>query len=177
MRIGRHRLAANSASRYEQGMIFRLTSALIVAVIAVSLTAPAAHAQAMSAGAGVNQCTRSEFEDVVDEAAEKLRVLNQQNKPLFQEKLRSLKDKRGWDHEAFLKEAAPFVKDEQIEVYDRSSETLLNEISKMGQTGSAAPTPDCALLLELRARMTTLVETQTAKWAYMFKKLEGALTQ
>ena len=33
-------------------------------------------------------------------------------------------------------------------------------------------TPDCALLLELRARMKALVDTQTAKWAYMFEKIE-----
>jgi hypothetical protein len=36
-------------------------------------------------------------------------------------------------------------------------------------------TPDCAVLLELRARMKVLVETQTAKWAYMFQKIDAEL--
>ena len=42
----------------------------------------------------------------------------------------------------------------------------------MGQAGADAKTPDCALLLELRARMRVLVDTQNAKWTYMFKKLD-----
>ncbi len=45
----------------------------------------------------------------------------------------------------------------------------------MGQAGADAKTPDCALLLELRARMKVLVDTQNAKWTYMFKKLDTAL--
>jgi hypothetical protein len=45
----------------------------------------------------------------------------------------------------------------------------------MGQEGAAAATPDCAILLELRARMKVLVDTQTSKWAYMFEKIETEL--
>jgi hypothetical protein len=55
-------------------------------------------------------CTKAEFEGVVDEAAAALRDLNNKNRPDFQEKLRTLKDKRGWSNDQFLKEAAPFVK-------------------------------------------------------------------
>ena len=47
----------------------------------------------------------------------------------------------------------------------------------MGQEGSSAKVPDCALLAELKAEMTVLVETQTAKWAYMFSKLDKALAE
>ena len=54
--------------------------------------------------------------DVVDEAAAALRDLNAKNKPAFQEKLRQLKDKRAWSHDEFLKEAAPFVRDDKIAV-------------------------------------------------------------
>ncbi len=41
-------------------------------------------------------CKRADFEAVVDEAAAVLRDLNLKNKPAFQDKLRQLKDKRGW---------------------------------------------------------------------------------
>ncbi len=120
-------------------------------------------------------CTRGDFEAVVDEAAAALRDLNQKHRPDFQEKLRQLKEKRGWSHDEFMKEAVSYVKDEKIEVYDRSSNELLDKISTMGQEGAVAKTPDCAVLQDLRGRMAKLVETQTAKWTYMFDKLGAEL--
>ena len=59
-------------------------------------------------------CTKADFEAVVDDAAAALRELNATNKPIFQEKLRQLKEKRGWSHDKFMAEAAPFVQDERI---------------------------------------------------------------
>ena len=120
-------------------------------------------------------CAKSDFEAVVDEAAGALRDLNTANKPKFQEKLRKLKDKRGWAHEVFLKEAAPFVADEKINAYDQQSNTLLEKIATGGEAGAAAATPDCAVLETLRASMKTLVETQTTKWIYMNTKLDAEL--
>ncbi|MFA6139972.1 MAG: hypothetical protein WC684_04545 [Hyphomicrobium sp.] len=128
-------------------------------------------------GGATQVCAKADFEAVVDDAAGALRDLNMQNKPAFQEKLRMLKDKRGWSHDAFLKEAAPFVRDDKIAVYDQDSERLLTDISTLGQEGADAATPDCALLADLKARMQTLVDTQTAKWTYMFSKLDAALAQ
>ena len=122
-------------------------------------------------------CAKADFEAVVDDAAAALRELNAKNKPEFQEQLRSLKDKRGWTHDQFLKEAAPLVRDDKIAVYDQRSDDLLKAISSMGEAGAGAKTPDCALLLELRARMKILVETQSAKWSYMFEKLTGELAK
>ncbi len=82
--------------------------------------APAGGAAAQPGAAGTTAgCTKAEFEDVVDEAAAALRDLNAKNKPDFQEKLRQLKDKRGWTHDQFLTEAAPYVRDDKIAVYDQ----------------------------------------------------------
>ena len=131
----------------------------------------------LAPAAAVAECTRADFEAVVDEAAASLRNLNQKNRPVFQEKLRALKNKRGWSHDVFMKEAVPFVKDEKIEVYDQSSAELLDEISRMGQEGAEAATPDCALLEDLRARMSKLVGIQTDKWSYMFGKLQVELAK
>ena len=122
-------------------------------------------------------CQRADFEAVVDDAAAALRDLNQKNRPTFQDKLRALKDKRGWSHDEFMSRAAPLVADEKISEYDQASTDLLSEISTMGQEGADASTPDCALLADLRGRMSRLVETQTAKWAYMFGKLDTELTK
>jgi hypothetical protein len=127
--------------------------------------------------AGGGTCAKAEFEAVVDDAAAALRDLNNKNRPVFQERLRALKDKRGWSNDEFMKEAAPFVKDDEIEVFDDKSNELLANIASMGQEGSAAATPDCNMLSSLKAQMQVLVDTQTAKWSYMFAKLEKALAQ
>jgi hypothetical protein len=122
-------------------------------------------------------CSKSEFEGAVDEAAASLRDLNNKNRPDFQDRLRKLKDKRGWDNDQFLKEAAPFVKDDAIEVFDNKTNDLLMEISSMGQEGATANVPDCDVLAKLRGQMKLLVDTQVSKWTYMFKKLDDELAK
>ena len=143
--------------------------------LCIAIGIGSALALTISALAAETTCAKSDFEAVVEEAAGSLRELNTKNKPTFQEKLRQLKDKRGWTHEQFLTEAAPFVRDDKIAVYDQSTDELLSAIASMGQEGATAATPDCAVLLELRARMKVLVETQTSKWSYMFGKIETEL--
>jgi len=154
-----------------------ITLMLAAAAHAQTADAPAAPPPAAQPPAAAGECHRADFEAVVDDAAAALRDLNMKNKPDFQEKLRQLKDKRGWSHDQFMTEAAPFVRDDKIAVFDQQSDQLLNDISSLGQEGADAKTPDCALLQELRARMQVLVDTQSAKWSYMFEKLNAALAQ
>jgi hypothetical protein len=144
-------------------------AAAAIAVVAGSVHLISAEAQ--------TTCRREEFEAVVEEAAASLRDLNSKNRPAFQEKLRELKDKRKWSHDEFLEKAKPFVRDEKTAVYDQTTDELLSAIASMGQEGAAATYPDCALLIELRARMKVLVDTQTAKWSYMFEKLNAELAK
>ena len=141
---------------------------LVLAALLVALSgARAALAQA--------QCSKADFEAVVDEAGGALRGLAQQNTPHFQASLRQLKAKRGWSNDQFLKEAEPLVRDEKIAGFDRKSEELLARITGAGQSGASGEAPDCTLLAGLRASMAALVETQKAKWTYMFDKIEGEL--
>ena len=139
----------------------------LILVLGAGLAAPCASQQPAA-------CVKSDFETVVDEAAGALRGLNQQNTPAFQGKLRALKEKRGWSQEQFMAEAAPFVRDEAIAGFDQKSEQLLTRITSGGQDAGAGP-PDCARLADLRAQMRALVETQKAKWGYMFDKIEKEL--
>lgn len=132
---------------------------------------------AASGAAQAQQCTKADFAAVVDEAAANLRALTQQNSPQFQVKLRHLRDKRGWSYEQFLKEAAPYVRDERIAAFDQKAEEFLGRITSGGQAQAAAATPDCKLLAELRTAMGSLVETQKAKWAYMFEKIDRELAK
>ncbi len=122
-------------------------------------------------------CAKEDFETVVETAAGNLRDLNNQNRPTFQEKLRALKEKRNWSHDEFIDKAKPFVKDDKTAVYDQTTDDLLSAIASMGEEGAQASTPNCALMLELRTRMKALVDTQSAKWSYMFEKLDAELAK
>jgi hypothetical protein len=121
------------------------------------------------------ECKKVDFEQVVDDAAATLRDLNATNRPTFQDKLRALKDKKGWSTEQFLTEATTYVQDDKINEYDQTSADLLARINSMGAEGSAAATPDCTLLGEVKAAMKDLIAAQRAKWTYMFGKLDAAL--
>jgi hypothetical protein len=120
-------------------------------------------------------CTKADFELVVDEAASALRELNAANKPAFQEKLRALKAKRGWDHDQFLREAAPLAQDERIAEFDQQSADYLEKINSLGTEGAHARMPDCAQLTVVWAYMQALVEAQKAKWAHMFARIGAEL--
>jgi hypothetical protein len=135
----------------------------------------AALLMASADGGAQTKCSKGDFEAVVDDAGSALRALAQENTPPFQAKLRQLKGKRGWSDEQFLAEAEPLVRDDTISGFDRTSDALLSRITSAGQSGPAGEAPDCALLTGLRATMASLVETQKAKWAYMFEKINKEL--
>jgi hypothetical protein len=141
---------------------------VVLAVLLITLSgARVASAQA--------PCSKTDFEAVVDEAAGALRGLALQNTPQFQAKLRQLKKKRAWSDDQFLKEAEPLVRDEKIAGFDEKSGELLARITGAGQAGAPGDAPDCTLLAGLRASMAALVETQQAKWTYMFDKIDKEL--
>lgn len=147
----------------------RQSSGVLLALLAAAL---------LLAGPAVAQdpaCKREAFEEAVGLSAAALRDLTGLNRPVFQIRLRELKDKRGWDHNQFLREAAPIVQDARTDAYDKESADLLEEIARMGAEGSAAATPDCAALARLKGRMEALVDAQRGKWAYLIAKVEQEL--
>jgi hypothetical protein len=117
-------------------------------------------------------CARADFEAVVDQASATLVEVTQQKTPQFQGKLRALKDKRGWSNEQLMKDGAPFVRDDTIAGFDEKSEQLLIKINSQASDGA-----DCRALADLKAAMAALVETQTAKWSYMFDKIDKELAK
>lgn len=130
-----------------------------------------------AANAQTPSCAKADFEAVVDSAAAALRDLNQKNRPIFQDKLRELKTKRGWSDDQFMTEAAPLVKDEKTDGLDAQSGTMLAKITAMGQAGADAKTPDCTLMSELNGYMQQLVAAQTEKWEYLFSKLSAEMAK
>ena len=114
---------------------------------------------------------------MVDEAAGALRKLNQLNTPPLPAKLRQLKEKRGWSHDQFLKEAAPLVRDDTITGFDQKSEEFLARITSGGQSDASQSGARLRAAHRVARRHVVLVETQKAKWAYMFAKIDQELTK
>lgn len=130
---------------------------------------------AVAQAAPTAACARTEFEAVVDDAGEALRVLTQKNSPTFQGKLRALKVKRGWTHEQFLAEGVRFVRDETIAGFEQKSSVLLAKINGAGADTKAAA--DCAQLAALQSDMRALVAIQDEKWSYMFSTIDAELAK
>ena len=129
------------------------------------------------ATAHAQQCERADFESAVGTASATLREMTNRNTPDFQDRLRALRDKRGWSTEEFVKAAAPLVADERITEFDQKSAEYLMKINNLGGEGASSAKPDCDLLATLRSNMSELVETQTQKWAYMFGKLDAEIAK
>jgi hypothetical protein len=143
-------------------------------VLAVLLVVAGSQHRAWAQAPG---CAKSDFEGVVNEAGAALRDLNHKNTPVFQAKLRALKDKRNWSNDQFLKAAEPFVRDETIVGHDQKSEELLVRITGGGQSATSASQADCRLLGDLRTALQVLVDTQKEKWRYMMAKIDKELGQ
>lgn len=154
-----------SSGRPRSATAFTAVAALSLAGLLTIGTLPAANAQGRT-------CPREAFETVVDEASAVLVSMSQKNAPAFQEKLRQLRAKKGWSQEQFMKEGALYVQDPAIAAFDDKSKALLMRINS--QNTEAA---DCAMLDELKSAMAQLVETQNAKWAYMFDRIAKALAE
>jgi len=120
-------------------------------------------------------CARADFEAAVNSAAKVLRELSRKNTPDFQERLKKLREKRAWNHEQFLKGAAPLVQDERIAEFDAKSNMVLEQIQTLGAEGANAERPDCDALKQLRGHMATLIAIQTGKWTYMFSRVDAEL--
>jgi hypothetical protein len=156
------------------------TCAVVVLLLVLMLGASrAALSQAApSQAAPAATCAKADFEAVVNAAGAALRDLAQQNTPVFQAKLRQLKDKRSWSNDEFLEHAEPLVRDEKIAGYDKTSEELVARITGGGpQSETPAAGPDCALLTGLQADLKLLVETQQAKWTHMLAKVDRELAR
>ena len=117
-------------------------------------------------------CAKADFEAVVDQASATLVDVAQKNAPVFQGKLRALRNKRGWSNEQLMQDGASFVRDDAIAGFDEKSEQLLTKIN-----GQSTDSADCRVLAELKGAMAALVATQTQKWAYMFDKIDKELAK
>jgi hypothetical protein len=120
-------------------------------------------------------CDRAAFSATVTAVGTTLNGVNDANKKTFQEKLLKLKAKEGWPDSLYITQAAHFVKDEQIAVYDATGAVLMTQISQLSGGDAASDGKRCALLADLKKYTDLLVANAVAKWTYMQNKIDQAL--
>ncbi|MDP1909133.1 MAG: EipA family protein, partial [Hyphomicrobium sp.] len=133
----------------------------LLAALALVLVQGGAHAAA---------CTAEQFAAAVDKSGAQLRAFNGEALPKLQEKLKQLKDKKGWDEE----KALGAVRDDRTGKLDEQAEDLIVKIDQLGRPPEQGE-PDCAKLAELEAAGLELLAVMKAKSTYMLAKLDGEM--
>jgi hypothetical protein len=133
----------------------------LLAILALVLAPGGAHAAA---------CTADQFAAAVDKSGAQLRAFNGEALPKLQEKLKQLKEKKGWDEE----KALGAVRDDRTGKLDEQAEDLIVKIDQLGRPPEKGE-PDCAKLAELEAAGLELLAVMKAKSTYTLAKLDGAI--
>ena len=133
----------------------------LLAALAFALAPVGVHAAA---------CTAEQFAAAVDKSGAQLRAFNGEALPKLQEKLKQLKEKKGWDEE----KALGAVRDDRTGKLDEQAEDLIVKIDQLGRPPEQGE-PDCAKLAELEAAGLELLAVMKAKSTYMLAKLDSAI--
>ena len=133
-----------------------ITSGLLVALTLVP------HAGALAA-----TCTADHFAAAVDKSGAQLRAFNSEALPKLQDKLKQLKEKKGWDEEKALDSA----RDDRTGKLDAEAEDLIVKIDTLGRPPEKGA-PDCSKLAELEAAGIELLAVMKAKSTYTLAKLD-----
>jgi hypothetical protein len=120
--------------------------------------------------AGAQSCTPEQFAAAVDKSGAQLRAFNAEALPKLQDKLKQLKDKKGWDDERSL----GAVRDERTAKLDEDAENLIVKIDTLGRPPEKGQ-PDCSKLAELEAAGIELLAVMKAKSKYTLAKLDAAI--
>jgi hypothetical protein len=152
----------------------------IAAFVLISLTASASAEE---------KCGQAAFAAVVNEASAQLTAMNDENRKTFHAKLQTLKARENWADADYVSNAKTFVQDDRIAAFDANGKALLAKVENLGQPEQVAVTASiatplgaldreaarrCAMLADLRALMTQVVDNTHAKWQYMHTKLDTA---
>jgi hypothetical protein len=115
-------------------------------------------------------CTADDFAAAVDKSGAALRAFNSEALPKLQDKLKQLKDKKGWDEEKALGN----VRDDRTTKLDAAAEDLIIKIDTLGRPPEKGP-PDCSKLAELEAAGLELLAVMKAKSTYTLSKLDAEI--
>ncbi len=137
----------------------------LVALVAVLVIPGAADA---------GDCTAEDFAAAVDRSGAQLRAFNAEALPKLKDKLRELKDKKGWDDAGYEEKALAKIRDKRTAKLDDDAENLILKIDTLGQPPAEGPL-DCTKLAALEAASLELLAVMKAKSAYTLSKLDAAI--
>jgi len=121
-------------------------------------------------------CTADDFAAAIDASGAALRSFNAEALPTLKDKLRELKEKKGWANADYEDKALQSVRDKRTAEYDAKAEDLIVKIDKLGRPPSEQ-SPDCSKLAELTAAGLELLAIMKAKSAYTLGKLDAAIAE
>ncbi len=117
-------------------------------------------------------CRAEDFAAAVDRSGASLRAFNAEALPKLQEKLKQLKEKRGWDDTDYEEKALASVRDDRTAKLDQEAEDLIVKIDELGRPPDSGPV-DCSKLTELEAAGIELLAVMKAKSSYMLSRLDA----
>jgi hypothetical protein len=116
-------------------------------------------------------CTADDFAAAVDKSGAQLRSFNAEAMPKLRDKLKELKDAKGWGDD-YEEKGLDSVRDARSEKFDADAEQLITKIDMLGRP-PADKQPDCAKLTELQASGKELLALMQAKSIYLISKLDA----
>jgi hypothetical protein len=131
-------------------------------------------ARVTSGATAAGGCTAEDFAAAVDRSGAQLRAFNVEALPKLKEKLKELKDKKGWGEVGYEEQALTSVRDKHTAKLDDDAESLILKIDTLSQPPAEGPL-DCAKLTQLEAASLELLAVMKAKQAYTFAKLDAAI--
>lgn len=121
-------------------------------------------------------CTDDDFAAAIDSSGAALRSFNAGALPTLKDKLRQLKDKKGWADAGYEEKVLQSVRDKRTDEYDAKAKDLIVKIDTLGSPPSEQ-IPDCSKLAELNAAGLELLAVMKAKSAYTLAKLDAAIAE
>jgi hypothetical protein len=118
-------------------------------------------------------CTADDFAAAVDKSGSQLRAFNSEALPKLRDKLRDLKNAKGWGDD-YEEKGLDSVRDARAEKFDSDAEELITKIDMLGRPPTDKQ-PDCAKLAELQAAGLELLALMRAKSAYMISKIDAEI--
>jgi hypothetical protein len=118
-------------------------------------------------------CTADDFAAAVDKSGSQLRAFNAEALPKLRDKLKELKDAKGWGDD-YEEKGLDSVRDARAEKFDAEAEALITEIDTLGRPPTDAA-PDCAKLAELQTAGQDLLALMKAKSAHTISRIEAAI--
>ncbi len=130
----------------------------------------------LSHHASAETCTADSYGTAVDAAAADIRAFNADAQPKLQEKLKALKNKKGWIDESFEEKGLDYLRDTRIAELDQQSNELFTKIDTLGRPEPGQPV-DCAGLAELKAAGSEMLAVLKTKSAYLSEKIDREIGQ